>query len=66
MSKSFADIQNEMRDASRDLEDALFKEYWGIVPAPKDRILEWLERADRFATDWKPSNSMFLKEQGKI
>lgn len=65
VSRAFADIQDEMRIAAYSLEDALFREYWGNVPEPKDRILEWLHKADRYAQDWKPSEIMFLEEQGK-
>lgn len=59
-------IQDEIRQASQYLEEAVFFEYWGVVPEPSERIVEWLHRADGFATDWKPSDELFLEEQGKI
>lgn len=66
VSRAFSDIQDEMRTAAYALEDALFREYWGTVPEAKDRILEWVKRADKFAQDWKPSSMMFLREQGEV
>ncbi len=59
-------IQEEMREAAQYLEDALFLEYWGRVPKPSERILEWLKHADYFAADWTPSEELFLEEQGKV
>jgi hypothetical protein len=63
--RALADIQDEIRAAAYYLEDALFEEYWGFVPAPGDRIVEWLKRADGFASGWKPSEFLFLDEQRK-
>lgn len=60
------DIQTEFRAAATNLEDALFLEYWGTCPAAKDRLLEWLDRADAFAQDWTPSDYLFLEEQSKV
>lgn len=62
---SLIDIQCELRQAALNLEDALFLEYWGMCPAPEDRLLEWLRRADGFAPTWVPSDYLFLEEQGK-
>jgi len=57
------DIQDEMRQVSIEMEDALFIEYWGHS-VPKDRrILKWLELADGYAENWKPSHHLFLPEQ---
>ena len=64
--RSIQSIQNEIRVAAYELEDALFREYWGYVPAPQDRILEWLRMADDIATDWVPSDELFFDEQGKV
>lgn len=64
--RSMQDIQDEMRRAAYELEDALFQEYWGHVPSPKDRILTWLEMADTIATDWVPSHELFFDEQKRI
>lgn len=63
--RSIQSIQNEIRTAAYELEDALFQEYWGCVPPPEKRILEWLKRADQIATDWVPSNELFFDEQKK-
>lgn len=63
--RSLIDIQDEMRAAALDLEDALFEEYWGIACAPENRIQEWLQRADSLCPDWKPSDSLFIDEQQK-
>lgn len=61
VSRAFVDIQKEMTDAAIYLEEALFKEYWGMVPKRDAIIAEWLIRADKFATDWKPSEVLFLE-----
>lgn len=53
-------IEDEMIDAAYRLEDALFVEYWGESVPPEQRIAKWLEKADKFATDWVPSESLFL------
>ncbi|MDP8243292.1 MAG: hypothetical protein P9L94_04360 [Candidatus Hinthialibacter antarcticus] len=53
-------IENEMVAASYEMEDALFMEYWGESVHPKHRIQRWLEKADTLASDWKPSESLFL------
>lgn len=63
--RSIQSIQNEIRTAAYELEDALFLEYWGHVPPPENRILEWLRMADEIATDWVPSDHLFFDEQGK-
>ena len=55
-------IEKDIREAAERLDDALFEEYWGENVAPKDRIKKWLEKADKHATDWKPSASLFLDE----
>ena len=49
----------EMRTAAARLEPALFKEYWGCVVAPEQRICKWLELADGYARDWIPSKELF-------
>ncbi len=59
MLRSLQDIEAEMRKAATDLEDALFVEYWGFSVPAKQRIRKWLELADRYATDWKPSKELF-------
>lgn len=59
-------IQDEIRDAAEYLEDGLFLEYWGSIPERSQIIFEWLKRADESASDWRPSDELFLEEQGKV
>jgi hypothetical protein len=59
MLRSLRDIEAEMKKAAAELEDALFLEYWGVVVPRKQRIKKWLELADGYATDWKPSKELF-------
>lgn len=66
LARSIQDIQNEIRDASHYLQDALFQEYWGYCPPRENRILEWLKKADEVATDWTPSDELFFDEQNRI
>lgn len=58
--RSLQDIEKEMREAAATLDDALFLEYWGISTLPEERIKLWLARADAAATEWKPSEVLFL------
>ena len=53
-------IENEMKLAAFSMDDALFVEYWGESVPPEKRIQRWLEKADELATDWIPSNSLFI------
>lgn len=53
-------IENEIREAAARMAPALFGEYWGVAVPPEERISEWLRRADGYARDWKPSESLFL------
>jgi hypothetical protein len=53
-------IEKEMREAALRMDDALFVEYWGESVAPEKRIARWLEKADEYAKNWKPSASLFL------
>ena len=55
-------IENDMKKAAMIMDDALFVEYWGESIAPKDRIKRWLEKADGYAKDWKPSDCLFLDD----
>lgn len=52
-------IENEMRQAALEMDDAIFVEYWGESVPPERRIARWLEKADAVAKDWKPSESLF-------
>lgn len=53
------DIEKEMRCAAKYLDAALFKEYWGIDCREQKRIKKWLSMADKYASDWKPSQILF-------
>lgn len=53
-------IEAEIIDAAHRMETALFEEYWGKAVPPKKRIKEWLRRADKAASEWKPSKILFL------
>jgi hypothetical protein len=57
--RALNDIQDEMKAAALEMEDALFVEYWKQSVPPKDRIKRWLELADGYAKDWKPSQTLF-------
>ena len=61
--RALQDIETEMVDAARYLENALFVEYWGEGCKPENRIAEWLNRADSFAKEWRPSDEMFLTQR---
>ena len=52
-----------MRNAAKYLDDALFVEYWGEGCKPEHRIREWLKRADSYAKDWKPSETLFIEDR---
>lgn len=52
-------IEDEMRQAALEMDDAIFVEYWGESVPPEKRIARWLEKADAVARDWKPSESLF-------
>ena len=60
--RGLSDIEELMRDAAKRLDDALFVEYWGESCSPDRRIQRWLELADNYARDWKPSEFLFLKK----
>jgi hypothetical protein len=61
--RALKDIEGEMVEAARYLEDSLFVEYWGESASPERRISEWLRRADGYARDWLPSKELFLERQ---
>lgn len=58
---SLSHIESEMRAAAQSLDDALFVQYWGESVPRDQRIARWLQRADALATDWKPSDCLFLE-----
>lgn len=53
-------IEDDMRKAAMEMDDAIFVEYWGESVPPEQRIKRWLEKADAFARAWKPSKSLFI------
>jgi hypothetical protein len=56
-------LEPEMMAAAKRLEDAVFVEYWGESIPPEQRINRWLQKADKLATDWVPSKSLFLNRK---
>ncbi len=60
--RALLDIQDEMREAARYLDDALFVEYWGEGCKPENRIQQWLKHADEYAKGWKPSDTLFIAD----
>ena len=54
-------IEDDIVDAAFRMDNTLFQEYWGKTVKPEDRIDEWLKLADGYATQWKPSEVLFLK-----
>jgi hypothetical protein len=63
--RALADIEEEMIYAANTMEDALFIEYWKESVPPTKRIKRWLELADQNATDWKPSEVLFLNKENR-
>lgn len=53
-------LENDMRIAAKQLDDALFVEYWGESVPVENRISKWLEKADAIASGWRPSKVLFL------
>lgn len=53
-------METELQNAAIRMDSALFEEYWGEAVPPEERIKEWLRRADEFATDWTPSEVLFI------
>ena len=63
LQRALEDIEPEMRRAAKELEDALFVEYWGESVPLENRIQEWLKRADRYAKGaWVPSKELFKQK----
>ncbi len=60
--RALANLEADMIAAALKMEDALFVEYWGESVAPDQRIAKWLVLADKIATDWVPSQVLFLKQ----
>ena len=60
--KALRRLEGEMKKAALEMDDQLFVEYWGSSCLPERRIAEWLRRADKMATDWTPSDYLFLTD----
>lgn len=58
--RALKDLEPEMREAALSISPAVFNEYWGFDVAPKRRLAKWLELADKFAVNWRPSAKLFL------
>ena len=52
-------LEDDIEAASMEMDDALFIEYWGKSTIPKERIREWLAKADAIALGWIPSKTLF-------
>jgi hypothetical protein len=57
--RALKNIEPYIRQAADELDIDLIEEYWGERVKPKDRIAEWLRRADAHATGWTPSKHLF-------
>lgn len=57
--RSLKQIENDIVEVSRRLDNALFEEYWGFSCPVGRRIPRWLELADLYARDFKPSAEFF-------
>lgn len=53
--RSLRHIEQDILEASFRLDDALFVEYWGSSCPVEKRIVRWLELADSYAVDFRPS-----------
>ena len=51
-------IKDDIHRAAKEMNDALFVEYWGESVKPEDRLKRWGEKADQFAKGWKPSKHL--------
>lgn len=52
-------LEADMQKAANELDGALFREYWGRLVEPENRIREWVARADSVAKGWVPSKVLF-------
>lgn len=53
-------IEEDIIEAANRLDDEVFVEYWGESIPKEERITKWLAKADALATDWTPSQTLFL------
>nr|VFK56753.1 MAG: hypothetical protein BECKTC1821F_GA0114240_101220 [Candidatus Kentron sp. TC] len=58
--RALQDIQDLMRSTARELDAELFLEYWNEECPADQRIKRWLQKADGYAKDWRPSEHLFL------
>ena len=59
IAKSLKRIEEAMKTAALEMDDALFVKYWGESIPPQERISQWLAKADSLAQDWTPSKFLF-------
>lgn len=59
IARSLKLLEEEMKRAAKYMDDGLFVEYWGESVVPDQRIKRWLEKADKLAKGWKPSEFLF-------
>ncbi len=57
--RALQNIEPQITQAALRLDDELFVEYWGFSYPPKQRIPKWLEMADNYADDYRPSVELF-------
>jgi len=63
--RSLKNIETDIVAASKRLDDALFVEYWGFSCPVEQRIPRWLDLADHYAKDFKPSEEFFNGKYSK-
>ena len=61
ISRAIRDIEDIMAARAKALDDTVVYEYWGEHCPANQRLNRWLELADTFATDWKPSDILFQR-----
>ena len=59
-------LEPDMIRAAREMDDALFVEYWGERVPRGRRLSEWVKRADMFASGWIPSKTLFCGEKRRM
>lgn len=63
MQKALVLLEDEMEKAAHELDPALFLEYWGTDVSEGERLAWWLQKADGYATEWTPSDVLFIEYQ---
>jgi hypothetical protein len=59
--RALQELEDDMMEASKRMEDSLFVEYWGYSVPAHLRIPKWLALADQYAQGWIPSQVLFQK-----